>query len=551
MSESEQAQQSAPQPDSQSPPPPPAQPTTEVPSEAAPEPAQPQATASEVQESTEHSEPPQPEGESRPDAAPQPQSAQPTTQPESGSNPPQSESKSTDSQQESGKSEEPTNTLFVANLTAEECTDEILRATFGQCPGYVGHRLHTKNNSHMAFVEFGSAEQAAEASRIYQGCSLLSEAGGHGGAIRSSGRHCRIEYSKRPPTHLTSRVDQPPSSASASANPMAMSGYMGYPGYGYPANYAAMYAGMTPQQQQMYYQQMMMQQYQQYGYPSADFGQNIPAETPQAGQSADGASAQSAMAIQPQLPGMSMPSMSMPSVSATPQSSSGSSAQPCATLFIANLEVGTTDQDLRALFSRCPGLTQTRTLSKGDQVLGFVEFYNVQYANMAMQAMQGSQELCSRRRGGGLRIEFSRNPGAPKTVPPAAMGGMGMGMGPMGGYGGYGTAANSIPLGGGGGGGQVTAVAGGNRTSAPTLFVANLEPTAMEVQLRPLFEQFPGFRKMRMHSKGTERLCFVEFNELEQASAAMTNMQALHLPGVTRDGGLRIEYSKSTARPGQ
>lgn len=44
-----------------------------------------------------------------------------------------------------------------------------------------------------------------------------------------------------------------------------------------------------------------------------------------------------------------------------------------------------------------------------------------------------------------------------------------------------------------------------------TLFVANINPFATEKDMKELFQRYPGFRRVRLHSKGGLPVCFVDF----------------------------------------
>lgn len=78
-----------------------------------------------------------------------------------------------------------------------------------------------------------------------------------------------------------------------------------------------------------------------------------------------------------------------------------------------------------------------------------------------------------------------------------------------------------------------------------TLFVANLEKGCTEQLLRDTFSDLPGFRRLKMLSKGLgSPVCFVEFLDVHTATYAK---QILHgrIFGTGEKGGIRIEYAKS------
>ncbi|KAK7085731.1 RNA-binding protein with multiple splicing 2 [Halocaridina rubra] len=68
-----------------------------------------------------------------------------------------------------------------------------------------------------------------------------------------------------------------------------------------------------------------------------------------------------------------------------------------------------------------------------------------------------------------------------------------------------------------------------------------LENTSQE--LIPV-DGFPGYARLRMHTKGGTPVAFVEFSDVRCASAALTSLQGFVLVSSDR-GGIRIEYAKS------
>jgi len=78
-----------------------------------------------------------------------------------------------------------------------------------------------------------------------------------------------------------------------------------------------------------------------------------------------------------------------------------------------------------------------------------------------------------------------------------------------------------------------------------TLFVANLEKTCTEQQLRETFGECPGFRRIKMLSKGLGNpVCFVEFLDVPTAVCAKQCLQGRIL-GTGEKGGIRIEFAKT------
>lgn len=90
------------------------------------------------------------------------------------------------------------------------------------------------------------------------------------------------------------------------------------------------------------------------------------------------------------------------------------------------------------------------------------------------------------------------------------------------------------------------AAAGGVSYTTPcsTLFVANLGQFSSEQELKDLFSSFHGFSRLRMHNKGGSPVAFVEFQDVRQATEAMSRLQGFVLLSSDR-GGIRIEYARN------
>lgn len=82
-----------------------------------------------------------------------------------------------------------------------------------------------------------------------------------------------------------------------------------------------------------------------------------------------------------------------------------------------------------------------------------------------------------------------------------------------------------------------------------TLFIANLLPTVNEDELRALFKTFPGFCRLRTHSKPNASVAFVEYVDVRQATQAMMALQGIPVTSSER-GGLRIEYARNKMADG-
>ncbi|KAL2721869.1 protein couch potato-like isoform X2 [Vespula maculifrons] len=77
-----------------------------------------------------------------------------------------------------------------------------------------------------------------------------------------------------------------------------------------------------------------------------------------------------------------------------------------------------------------------------------------------------------------------------------------------------------------------------------TLFVANLGQFVSEHELKDIFSSFPGFSRLRMHTKGGSPVAFVEYQDVRYAAQAMSTLQGSLLLSSDR-GAIRIEYAKS------
>ncbi|VDK42301.1 unnamed protein product [Anisakis simplex] len=87
-------------------------------------------------------------------------------------------------------------------------------------------------------------------------------------------------------------------------------------------------------------------------------------------------------------------------------------------------------------------------------------------------------------------------------------------------------------------------VAIASQAACSTLFVANLGQSVNEDELKQIFRSFPGFCRLRMHTKGGSSVAFVEYSDIRQATQAMTSLQGFQISSSER-GGMRIEYAKN------
>uniref|UniRef100_F1KVQ2 Protein couch potato n=1 Tax=Ascaris suum TaxID=6253 RepID=F1KVQ2_ASCSU len=91
---------------------------------------------------------------------------------------------------------------------------------------------------------------------------------------------------------------------------------------------------------------------------------------------------------------------------------------------------------------------------------------------------------------------------------------------------------------------QAAIAATASTAACSTLFVANLGQSVNEEELKQVFRSFPGFCRLRMHTKGGTSVAFVEYLDVRQATQAMTSLQGFQISSSER-GGMRIEYAKN------
>ncbi|CAL5187859.1 unnamed protein product [Lathyrus oleraceus] len=84
-----------------------------------------------------------------------------------------------------------------------------------------------------------------------------------------------------------------------------------------------------------------------------------------------------------------------------------------------------------------------------------------------------------------------------------------------------------------------------NTIPCATLFVANLGPTCNEQELNQVFCRFPGFLKLKMQSTYGAPVSFVDFKDVETATAALNSLQGTILYSSAAGEGMRLEYAKS------
>ncbi|OTB11075.1 hypothetical protein K445DRAFT_69008 [Daldinia sp. EC12] len=121
---------------------------------------------------------------------------------------------------------------------------------------------------------------------------------------------------------------------------------------------------------------------------------------------------------------------------------------PCNTLYVGNLPIDTSEEELKAMFSKQRGYKRLCFRTKQNGPMCFVEFEDVSFATKALHELYGTPLHNSIK--GGIRLSFSKNPlgvrsgQSPGQNGPGSMAGMnGMMTGPGNGF----TSANGPPPG--------------------------------------------------------------------------------------------------------
>ncbi|KAI9284192.1 hypothetical protein BC943DRAFT_279976 [Umbelopsis sp. AD052] len=81
---------------------------------------------------------------------------------------------------------------------------------------------------------------------------------------------------------------------------------------------------------------------------------------------------------------------------------------PCNTLYVGNLPPNTSEDELKALFSRCVGYKRLSFRNKPNGPMCFVEFEDVACAAQALNDLYGNPLSNSVK--GGIRLSYSKNP---------------------------------------------------------------------------------------------------------------------------------------------
>ncbi|GJJ68149.1 hypothetical protein EMPS_00495 [Entomortierella parvispora] len=104
----------------------------------------------------------------------------------------------------------------------------------------------------------------------------------------------------------------------------------------------------------------------------------------------------------------SMPSPGVASPGFRAPVNPGDQNPPCNTLYVGNLPMNTSEDELRTLFSRCVGYRRLCFRTKSNGPMCFVEFENVECATQALNDLYGNPLSNSVK--GGIRLSFSKNP---------------------------------------------------------------------------------------------------------------------------------------------
>ncbi|KAF8985699.1 hypothetical protein BGZ46_002444 [Entomortierella lignicola] len=97
----------------------------------------------------------------------------------------------------------------------------------------------------------------------------------------------------------------------------------------------------------------------------------------------------------------------------------GDQNPPCNTLYVGNLPMNTSEDELRTLFSRCVGYRRMCFRTKANGPMCFVEFENVECATQALSDLYGNPLSNSVK--GGIRLSFSKNPLGVRNSQPSSL----------------------------------------------------------------------------------------------------------------------------------
>ncbi|KAF8926744.1 hypothetical protein BGZ58_010950 [Dissophora ornata] len=119
----------------------------------------------------------------------------------------------------------------------------------------------------------------------------------------------------------------------------------------------------------------------------------------------------------------SVPSPGMASPGFRPPVNPGDQNPPCNTLYVGNLPMNTSEDELRALFSRCVGYRRLCFRTKSNGPMCFVEFESIECATQALGELYGNPLSNSVK--GGIRLSYSKNPLGVRNSTPSQPSGLG------------------------------------------------------------------------------------------------------------------------------
>ncbi|KAF9956032.1 hypothetical protein BGZ65_003027 [Modicella reniformis] len=119
----------------------------------------------------------------------------------------------------------------------------------------------------------------------------------------------------------------------------------------------------------------------------------------------------------------SVPSPSIGSPGFRPPINPGDQNPPCNTLYVGNLPMNTSEDELRALFSRCVGYRRLCFRTKANGPMCFVEFENIECATQVLNDLYGNPLSNSVK--GGIRLSYSKNPLGVRNSTPSQPSGLG------------------------------------------------------------------------------------------------------------------------------
>ena len=108
---------------------------------------------------------------------------------------------------------------------------------------------------------------------------------------------------------------------------------------------------------------------------------------------------------------------------------------PCNTLYVGNLPIDTSEDELKALFTKQRGYKRLCFRAKGNGPMCFVEFENVTYATKTLDELYGWPLSNSVK--GGIRLSFSKNPLGVRSPQPNGVSSPTFSQDPMSGMNGY------------------------------------------------------------------------------------------------------------------